>query len=147
MAHQALLPFLLNTPLLYQQEENDGNEIKIFNKCVKRRLRKGQQCFLKSLRFLFVSRLYVDHFSQDGQTAAYKTSRRARCPRAASRGSIIRLCFFWSLRCGLAGMLSQTKARAQEVRPGRDTWKQAPVLLNGPIMAWIRRNVFLEPRD
>lgn len=44
-------------------------------------------------------------------------------------------------------MLSQTKARAQEVRPGRDTRKQAPVLLNGPIMAWIRRNVFMEPGD
>lgn len=29
-----------------------------------------------------------------------------------------------------------------EGQPGE---KQAPVLLNGPIMAWIRRNVFMEP--
>lgn len=43
------------------------------------------------------------------------------------------------------GVLSQAQARAQEVSPERDPCKQAPVLLNGPIMAWIRRNVFMEP--
>lgn len=58
-AHQGLLPFLLNTPLLYHQAENDGIEMKIFNKCVKCSLKKGLQGLLKSLRFLFVSRLYI----------------------------------------------------------------------------------------
>lgn len=43
------------------------------------------------------------------------------------------------------GVLSQAEARAREVSLERGPRKQAPVLLNGLIMGWIRRNVFMEP--
>lgn len=85
-----LLPLSLNTPLLYHQEEYDGNEIKIFHKCVKclihiKRDRRPLwqsytvfSVFVSSLhskrynvlhRFYFLSLLYIDYFSQYVQTA------------------------------------------------------------------------------
>ncbi|CAL8325328.1 unnamed protein product [Gadus morhua 'NCC'] len=65
-------------------------------------------------------------------------------PAFRKRDLSLSLCYY-SARCGLAAVLSQAQRTAQQVNPGRSPRKQAPPLLNGLIMAWIRRNAIVEP--
>lgn len=58
-AHHGLLPLLLHTPLLYHQEEYDGNEMKIFNKCVKMQSKSRSAVFPK------ITQVFLAHNKPD----------------------------------------------------------------------------------
>lgn len=67
-----------------------------------------------------------------------------KCSAALWWKIIISLRFYF-LNCGSVGLLNQACVSAQKVSAERGPHEQASVLLNGPIMASIRRNVFMEP--